>query len=377
MQEIRRLKTDNNIILLSIGYEFCVCVCEKGVFSWGKNDLGQLGIGHNDEQWSYQPILFFKNPESILSIGCGIHFCICICKNGMFSWGANELGQLGIGKFDDYRSSPQPISFFKNPEDIISLSCGYEFSICLCKNGVYSWGYNEYGQLGIENLINQSSPQRIEFFKNPEDILSLSCGGVFCICIYKNGVYSWGHNKYGQLGIRGIYNYYSYPQPISFFKNPEDIISLSCGHEFSICIYKNEVYSWGNNYDGQLGIGGMFNYYSSPQKISFFQNPEDIISFSCGQGYCICICKNGVFGWGNNSSSQLGNGIYQSSPQLILFPKEIDFSDLYFPQSSIDYYKRMKILLLILAREYMDPEEYLMGKDYLPWDIFNLLLKLI
>ena len=142
------------------------------VLVWGNNQYGQLGIGNEINQILPQIFSLFK-PSEILLFSCGFSFCICICKNGVFSWGENEYGQLGIGNKIN-QSSPQQISFFKNPEEIISLHCGFDFSICICKNGVFSWGNNLFGQLGIGNQINQSSPQKISFFKNTKLFSNLS-----------------------------------------------------------------------------------------------------------------------------------------------------------------------------------------------------------
>jgi alpha-tubulin suppressor-like RCC1 family protein len=336
-----------------------------------------LGIGNQIDQSSFQHISFFQNPSEILSLSCGKHFCICVCKNGVFSWGKNKYGQLGIGS-KKTKSSPQRIEFFKNPEKIISLSCGFDFSVCICTHGVFSWGNNGFGQLGIGNLDIHFSPQHISFFKNPGKILSLSCGYNFCVCIHKNGVFSWGNNCRGQLGI-GNDNNQSSPQRIGFFKNTEDIISLSCGSQFCVCICKNGVFSWGSNYYGQLGIGN-HNIKYFPRRIEFFKNPEDIISLFCGSSFCMCICKNEVFIWGENNYGQLGIGNQnnQSSPQKVLFSKKIElFSELSFFRSYIDPTIHIKRLLLTLAREYLNPDECLVGKYYFPLDMFKIILNFI
>jgi len=365
----------DGIIILSFGYNFCVCVCKHGVFSWGWNCYGQLGLGDLDNRNFVSKILFFQNPEEILSVSCGTDFCICVCKNGIFSWGDNNYGQLGIG--NNYnQSSPQQILFFKNPEEIISVSCGYGFCVCVCKNGIFSWGNNLCGQLGIGNEIHQSSPQQILFFENPEEIISFSCGSYFCVCVCKNGVFSWGQNCYGQLGI-GNQIQQSSPQKISFFEHPEEIISLCCGTFFSVCICKNGVFSWGQNCYGQLGIGNENQVDQSfPQQINFFQNPNDIISFSCSVNSCTCICDNEIFIWGRNEYERFSFDFY-SPHQIFLTDNISSFSNLSFPQYSTYYSRYTKKLLFILAREYLDSDQHLLGKYYLPLDMFKILIKFI
>jgi alpha-tubulin suppressor-like RCC1 family protein len=380
IKELIVVEEMTHIILLSCGWNFCVCVSKNGVFGWGDNEFGQIGNGiFNKNYTTFQQIGFFKNPKEIISISCGGEFCICVSKKGVFSWGENSYGQLGIGNHK-HQSYPQPIEFFKNPDDIITLSCGFDFCMCIYKDGIFSWGDNSVGQLGIGNK-NQSahhSPQRIEFFKNTKEIISLSCGGHFCMCVCKNGLFGWGENYFGQLGTE-IFNWYSTIQSIPFFQNSEYIISVSCGYQFCICVCKIGVYSWGCNSYGQLGIGN-YDEQHYPKPITYFKKPEEIISLSCGDTFCVCIYENEVFGWGNNMTGQLGikNEYKISYPRSIQFKeKGVSYSDLSFPRSSIDRTIYIKKLLLISAREYLDPDEYLMGRYYLPRDMFNILLNFI
>jgi len=369
-----------DVTLISFGYDFCVCVCKNGVFSWGNNTFGQLGIGNNDIQYLPRQIEFFKNPEEIISLCCGAYSCVCHCKSEILSWGINHFGELGIGNRSN-QSSPQKILFFQKYDEIISICCGAYFCVCVCKNEVFSWGHNYAGQLGIGNFESQFFPQQILFFKKPQKITSISCGRDFCICIYKNEVFSWGRNCSGELGIGNSCSQSS-PQQILFFKNTEEIISLCCGGGFCVCICNNGVFSWGSNLLGQLGIGNNDNQFS-PQQISFFENPKEIISLCCGNEFCVCICKNGIFKWGNNAEKQLqiGYKIHQKtnilSPQRIFLEKNIEsFYEYSFPQTST-YNNRMIKLLLMLIREFSDPDKCLLGKYYLPLDLFKLLLKLI
>ena len=360
----------SDILIFSCSSSFCVYISKNGIFSWGFNNYGQLGIGNEIRQFSPQPILFFKNPEDIISISCGFTHCICMCKNGVFSWGKNDYGQLGIGNHTN-QSSPQQISFFKNPEDIISLSCGGSFSICICKNGVFSWGDNDCGQLGIGNEIDQSSPQHILFFKNPEEIISLSCGFNFCICICTNGVFSWGGNGFGQLGIGNEIDQSS-PRQIDFFKYPEEIISLCCGAFFCICVCKCGVYSWGFNYSGQLGLENSINH-SYPQQITFFKNPEEIISLSCGSNFCICVCKNGLVGWGCNDS-QPDLDPQKNIPRHLLTEKTVEsFYNLSFPKYSMNRNTTIKKYSLILAKEWLGSNEFLLRKNRSSMNPFEIL----
>ena len=71
------------------------------------------------------------------------------------------------------------------------------------RGDVYSFGKNNYGQLGIESCDAQRQPVRI--FSDPlsrEHVLRVSCGYFHTVAVSDDGkVYTFGRNDYGQLGL--------------------------------------------------------------------------------------------------------------------------------------------------------------------------------
>ena len=53
-------------------------------------------------------------------------------------------------------------------------------------DGIYSFGFNAYGQLGIGNKTNQSTPQQVKFFDKMK-INGISCGQHTIVSTGKNG----------------------------------------------------------------------------------------------------------------------------------------------------------------------------------------------
>jgi alpha-tubulin suppressor-like RCC1 family protein len=103
--------------------------------------------------------------------------------NEIYSFGWNHCGQLGLGNTID-QSTPQLISTLKN-EKIKNVVCGNHYSIIITgnlnfieetENGVYSFGRNSYGQLGLGNTVDQTTPQLISTLKNKK-IKNAVCGG--------------------------------------------------------------------------------------------------------------------------------------------------------------------------------------------------------
>ena len=139
---------------------------------------------------------------------------------------------------------------------------------------VYAWGDNSDGQLGIGNTENQSSPVKIESLSNVDEIIYCDDLGCSVYARTINGeVYAWGDNSYGQLGIGNTTYKQSTPQKIEGLTNVEEIYAENC----SVCAKTTtgEVYAWGNNYTGNLGTGNTKDQ-RAPIKINELANIENI-----------------------------------------------------------------------------------------------------
>jgi alpha-tubulin suppressor-like RCC1 family protein len=107
---------------------------EKGVYSFGHNSYSQLGIRNKTDQ--YTPQLIDLKNEEIINIACGYRHTIIHTGNlisikeiekGVYSFGQNERGQLGQGNTHELWS-PVLIKSLKN-EKIKNISCGGEHTI--------------------------------------------------------------------------------------------------------------------------------------------------------------------------------------------------------------------------------------------------------
>ena len=107
----------------------------------------------------------------------------------------------------------------------------------------------------------------------------VSCGENFVICLTENGVlYSFGNNEEGQLGLGNNEELCYSPQKIESLK---DVEFIECGSAHAFCkTLSNEIYSWGYNHYGQLGHGDC-DTQSQPKKCSSLSN-EDFIDIKCG-----------------------------------------------------------------------------------------------
>ncbi|VUZ45338.1 unnamed protein product [Hymenolepis diminuta] len=156
----------------------------------------------------------------IKSVASGPGFALFLTPSGhVFSKGIGTRGQLGHGDLE-FQSEPTIIEALK-PLTVVEIACGYWHSACLTDTGdVYTWGSNEFGQLGcgsinlerskninnpliaMDSCINLSPlPIPVEL---PDDvsIFAIACGSRHTVCLSENNdLFSFGWNGFGQLGF--------------------------------------------------------------------------------------------------------------------------------------------------------------------------------
>jgi len=124
-----------------------VCALSRGggVFCWGDNAHGQLGIGTKGSQRFPAPVLLPDGVQAVAVIAGGDDTCIIAASGDLHCWGANGSGQIATAAGDQLR--PRRIEGLG--EQVISAAI-MDGSICALRRGgsVECWGDNLVGQLG-------------------------------------------------------------------------------------------------------------------------------------------------------------------------------------------------------------------------------------
>jgi len=179
-----------------------------------------------------------------------------------------QLGQLPhSGPNAGLAMRPTLVPFFESiSHKAIRVSCGFHhtlvitvpsqshrvFSPCL-----YAFGYGEHGRLGIGSEEQVSTPMQV-LFQTPFHPTQVSAGEQHSVALGKEGCYSWGSNDRGQLGVGS-------PRDVPFAVLPQKIPLpegmalrrlVAGGHHTAGITYGGAVLSWGWGEEGQLGHGG-------------------------------------------------------------------------------------------------------------------------
>lgn len=159
---------------------------------------------------------------NVRHICLGHHTGFIITHPGeVYATGDNKYGQLGIG-CQDYQKLFVKINFPESELRIVKIACGRKRTLFLTTTGnVYACGKNTRGQLGQHHSIftlNQLIPAKIKLSSDLilDHVIDICCGDHYSMAITRDGhLYTWGSNEFGQLGLGDNYNRHN-PQLVSF-----------------------------------------------------------------------------------------------------------------------------------------------------------------
>nr|XP_031322313.1 RCC1 and BTB domain-containing protein 2 isoform X7 [Camelus dromedarius] len=250
----------------SAGNEVLYTTVNDEVFVLGTNCCGCLGLG--DVQSTIEP----RRLDSLsgkkiacLSYGSGPHVVLATTEGEVFTWGHNAYSQLGNGT-TNHGLVPCHISTNLSNKQVTEVACGSYHSLVLTSDGeVFAWGYNNSGQIGSGSTANQPIPRRVTGCLQNKVVVNIACGQMCSMAVVDTGeVFVWGYNGNGQLGLGSGGNQPT-PCRIAALQGIR-VQRVACGYAHTLVLTdEGQVYAWGANSYGQLGTGNKSNQsYPTP-----------------------------------------------------------------------------------------------------------------
>jgi alpha-tubulin suppressor-like RCC1 family protein len=260
---------------ISLGFTNSLAVQNNGtLWAWG---TGFLGLNTST---SYSSPVQVGNSNNWISVACTVNASAGIQNNStLWTWGSNGNGELGINTSTGSVQSPIQVGILST---WASVTVGSNYMLALQTNGtLWSWGSNDIGQLGLNTTTSPfSSPVQVGTLSTWIQVIA---GSLSVLAIQNNGtLWAWGNNSWGQLGTGNQTNYSS-PVQVGRLTNWSSIKISTIN---SSAIQNNgTLWTWGNNSYGQLGTGNQTNY-SSPVQVGTLNNWNFV---TCGDQYTVSL----------------------------------------------------------------------------------------
>ncbi|WP_198360488.1 Ig-like domain-containing protein [Thermincola potens] len=255
------------------------------VWAWGINDQGQLGNGGQD----LNP---HKNPEQVpgltgvTALAPGGYHVVALKNDGtVWTWGKNDSGQLGDGTYTS-RFSPGQVPGLTG---VKAVAAGANHTVVLKTDGtVWAWGNNMYGQLGTSPsvLAKTYSPVQIPGI---DSVVEIGAGIWHTLARRADGtVWAWGRNIEGQVGNGSASAVVDSPAQVSGLTG---VTKVAAGGYHNLALRSDgTVWAWGRNDKGQLGTG---NTVSSnvPVQTRYDQAGPAVVGVSPAEG-AVDVARN-------------------------------------------------------------------------------------
>jgi len=290
------LTVEGGVVVVSAGRSHACALAPDGrAFCWGRNELGQLGIGVLGDRLT--PVAV-SGGLTFAAIAAGdFHSCGITLVGQAYCWGNNQSGELGDGSLVR-RLTPVAVS---GGLAFVFISTGARNSCGLTAgNQAYCWGEGGFGALGNGSTARSTTPQLVS---GGHAFASISAGQQYACGVTTAGTgYCWGHGGSGKLGNGSTANRFT---PVAV---ADELIfaSIRAGDNHTCGVTTSGAgYCWGLGQFGRLGNGSTTSS-STPQPVSGGHAFAEISAgglHSCGvttagKGYC----------WGGNIDGSLGDG---------------------------------------------------------------------
>ncbi|XP_078259620.1 putative E3 ubiquitin-protein ligase HERC3 isoform X1 [Rhinoraja longicauda] len=221
---------------------------------------------------------------------------------------------------------PGQFPYFKE-QKIHFADCGTSQVLFVSETGsIFESQVNSKRRANNPSGITLSKPQLVKSLSE-SNIIQVTCGNNHSLALSKDGqVFAWGQNTFGQLGLGTRGPLSCDPQTVRSFSGvPVAQITAGGEHSFALTV-SGTVFAWGRNNHGQLGLNDTEDTLT-PKHVQIL-SCKSTIFISCGEEHTAVLTKDGfVLTFGAGAHGQLGHNSTRDEikPRLVggLFGKKV------------------------------------------------------
>ncbi|MDL2235757.1 hypothetical protein LJC07_06370 [Christensenellaceae bacterium OttesenSCG-928-L17] len=338
--------------LLSVSDNSGAAVTESGeLYTWGEDNIGEACSTYMPSAVKINGLATEKLPCNTIVISNDAQLSEkTVSLTTLSSPDQSILAQPGAINITSVKPSQITVGeekvivisgsgFLPGSVQIAQIAASYHDSMALTTNGdLYMWGLNQYGDIGIGNTSKVTSPTKINGINGGTNEISantklrkIATGIDTSFAVDTNGqLYAWGNNNRGQLGVGSTNKTVRSPTRVNgngAISTSTNIIDIAAGYYHGIALDNHgTVYSWGENVKGELGTGKGSTTMKCDKKDCAIA-PVTVpglsgISFLRANNWLsAAVSSSGrVYMWGDNSATQITGS---SSPDTVYTPLEI------------------------------------------------------
>jgi len=301
--------------MATCGRNFTVVVTEPGdVFAWGAGVFGQLGLNIDDNQLLPERVAGRKVFSArMVMVAAGTFHSAGVTADGtLLTWGNGAEGQLGHGDLKD-RLRPERISReLLGGQLAVMVACGVGHTMVLTVGGLWTCGEGKDGKLGHGDEANRLALTQVatEHFDGNAQIVMVAAGALHSVVMgSEGGVWTWGfgmglgHNDMQNKNVPTLL-------PGAAFAGGKVVMVAAGGTHTVTVTSKGELWAWGKNSNGQLGIVGLEPVQIEPTLVGakdvFGGSPVHMAA--CGYEHTLIVTEEGTL-WtcGQGENGALGH----------------------------------------------------------------------
>ena len=286
---------------------------------WGVGDNSNGILGINSTVINTYTFSQIGTATDWLKISGSLEFTLGLKSNGtLWGWGQNNKAQMGNGTGPNVLV-PVQIGTATDWTNIKATDTGTGMAI-KSNGSLWAWGWNAGGVTGADsNITIVNSPIQVG---TATDWLGakIESGFGHVLVLKSNGsLWAWGTGGTGQTAD-GLPSNYFRNSPLQIGTDTWKAIGAGFRSSYGVKT-DGTLWAWGENQNGILGNGNSVNQFA-PVQIGTANDWASVHTTTVGGVQTTIAIKTdgAVWGWGDNSEGQLGNGTYVNQPLPTLIP---------------------------------------------------------
>jgi alpha-tubulin suppressor-like RCC1 family protein len=293
----------------------CAVTNDNVLYCWGSMPIGFteiVGVGAKK----------IADSVSQVAVGDGRHLCFVTTAGKVSCLGKNESNALGVSGVGE-TTTPQDVPGFPdttsdppNSHAAVEVTVGASHSCARLDSGIVKcWGGNWDGQLG-SSAPSASGPTAIPGLRAK----SIAAGYDHTCAVGEDGVVRcWGDNAGGALGNGKACEHQTAPVAVVGATLRAKLVAASMNHTCMVSDGDN-VYCWGMNGTGQLGIGPPYDGATMvPTRVPYTWTDPSLVknvrAITTGRWHTCAGRNDGKLQcWGRGDTGQLNDGGRNDSP---------------------------------------------------------------